>query len=274
MTQPDRHVSLTPAQRTAYLARIGVRPPSAPTQEALATLHRAHLMTVPFENLDIGVRPIRLDLDGLWAKIVADRRGGYCYELNGLLAALLRSVGYAVDLVSARVSLAAGGLTPDFDHLALVVRSPDLDGPHLADVGFGDAFIEPIPLRHGFARREGRKAVGLVERDGVWAYREDHGEGWMTQYVFTTLPRALEDFAERNAWQQTSPQSHFTQQRVTSLATSTGRVTLSDRRLITTAEGQRTEEELTEEQVAQALDEIFGISAPMTPLGRVTPRRS
>lgn len=272
MTKPDRHVSLTPAQRTAYLERIGVRPPSAPTPAALATLHQAHLMTVPFENLDIGVRPIRLDLDAVFDKVVAEHRGGYCYELNGLFAALLRSVGYAVDLVSARVSLAAGGLTPDFDHLALLVTSPGLDGPHLADVGFGDAFLEPIPLRHGFARREGPKTVGLVERDGVWAYREDRGEGWTSQYAFTSVPRTLEDFAERNEWQQSSPQSHFTQQRVASLATTTGRVTLSDRRLITTAYGQRTEEELTEEQVARALDEIFGITAPMTPFGRVTPR--
>lgn len=260
MTQPNRPVSLTPTQRTAYLERIGVEPPSAPTPEALSTLHRAHLMTVPFENLDIGVRHIRLDLAGLFDKIVGERRGGYCYELNGLFAALLRSVGYAVDLVSARVSLPDGGLTPDFDHLALVVTSPDLDGPHLADVGFGDAFLEPIPLRDGFARSEGPKAVGLVEQDGVWRYREDHGEGPTTQYVFTTVPRALEDFAERNEWQQMSPESHFTQKRVTSLATPAGRITLSDQRLIRTTTGARTEVELTEEEVVRVLEDTFGIT--------------
>jgi N-hydroxyarylamine O-acetyltransferase len=217
-------------------------------------------MTVPFENLDIGVRPIRLDLGSLVAKVVDEHRGGYCYELNGLFAALLRSLGYAVELVSARVALPDGRLTPDFDHLALIVTSPQLQEPHLADVGFGDAFLEPIPLRDGFARSEGPKLVGVVEHDGGWAYREDHGEGWAVQYTFAHVPRALEDFAERNEWQQASPESHFTQKRVTSLATPTGRITLSDQRLIRTTAGARAEEELTSEQVVRVLEDTFGIS--------------
>lgn len=262
MTQPDRHVSLTPAQRTAYLARIGVRPPSAPTQEALATLHRAHLMTVPFENLDIGVRPIRLDLDGLWAKIVADRRGGYCYELNGLFAALLRTLGYAVTLVSARVATADGGLTPEFDHLALVVDSPEMAQAHLADVGFGEAFLDPLPLRDGFQRQEGLKRVGLAEAEGVWTYREDRGEGWRRQYVFSMQPRSRAEFEPRHAWQQTAPESHFRQSTVVSLATPTGRVTVSENRLIVTESGHREERELAEGEVPNVLRERFGIVLP------------
>ena len=194
--------TLTAAEAAAYLARIGVPPPEAPTFAALASLHRAHVMAVPFENLDISLgRPIRLDRASLLRKLVDDRRGGYCYELNGLFAMLLRHLGYAVDLVSARVTIAGGGLTADYDHAALVVTSPLLDcdpvWPVLADVGFGDAFIEPLPLEDGVERHEPGKDVGLV-RDGdgdghapgdgdSWQYRERlDGSRWHAQYLFTT----------------------------------------------------------------------------------------
>ncbi|HET7801816.1 MAG TPA: arylamine N-acetyltransferase [Humibacillus xanthopallidus] len=268
--------SLGPAEVAAYLARLGVVAPEAPTLGALASLHRAHLVRVPFENLDIELgRPILLDLDHLHTKVVVRRRGGYCYELGGLFAALLRSLGYAVDLVSARVSTADGGLTDDFDHLALVVTSPDLPEPVLADVGFGDAFIEPLPLRDGVEVREPGKDVGLAQAGDTWHYRErrhapdrtearsrpedrDVGE-WQTQYVFTTTPHQLADFEPRNRWQQTSPESHFTRQRVASRLTPTGRVTLSGRRLITTTHGRRDEVELADDEVATALAGHFGI---------------
>jgi len=254
--------SLTDAEAAAYLARIGVPAPEAPTFAALASLHRAHLLTVPFENLDIALgRPIRLDRAALLAKVVGAGRGGYCYELNGLFALLLRHLGYAVDLVSARVTTAGGGLTADFDHVALVVTSPELDGAVLADVGFGDAFIEPLPLRDGAQRHEPGKDVGLVRDGDVWLYRErEDGSTWHPQFVFTTAPHPLTDFEPRNVWQQTSTESHFTRKRVASRLTETGRVTLSGNRLVTTTHGRRDEVELPEESaVRAALVEHFGI---------------
>ena len=277
--------SLGPAETAAYLARLGLAAPQAPTLGALASLHRAHLMRVPFENLDIGLgRPIRLDLASLHAKVVGRRRGGYCYELNGLFAALLRSLGYAVDLLSARVATGDGGLTADFDHLALLVSSPDVGGPVLVDVGFGDAFIEPLPLRDGSAVHEQGKDVGLLVIDGRWHYRERRtgagtsggsdgfdgskgsdgavapdGSAWTTQYVFTTTPHRIADFEPRNVWQQTSPESHFTRAPVASRLTPTGRVTLSGHRLITTTHGRREEAELADADVPTALAEHFDI---------------
>jgi N-hydroxyarylamine O-acetyltransferase len=270
--------TLDPEETAAYLARLGLSAPQAPTPGALASLHRAHLMRVPFENLDIGLgRPIRLDLASLHAKVVERRRGGYCYELGGLFAALLRSLGYAVELLSARVATADGGLTDDFDHLALLVTSPDFREPVLVDVGFGDAFIEPLPLRDGIEVHERGKDVGLLEVDGSWHYRErrsgaegsggsDGSDGsagrapeWRTQYVFTTRPHRLADFEPRNLWQQTSPQSHFTRGPVASRLTPTGRVTLSGHRLITTTHGRREETELAAGEVPTALSEHFGI---------------
>jgi len=254
--------ALTATEAGAYLARIGVTAPEAPTLAALASLHRAHLLSVPFENLDVTIgRPIRLDRISLLDKVVGARRGGYCYELNGLFALLLRSLGYAVDLVSARVATADGGLTDEFDHVALVVSGGSLDESVLADVGFGAGFIEPLPLREDLGRRERDHEVGLEQRAGAWAYRErEAGEGWRDRFVFTATPHPLADFEERNVWQQTSPESHFTRSRLASVLTPTGRITLSGDRLITTTHGRREETVLVgEDAVTAALGEHFGL---------------
>ena len=257
--------ALDASEAAAYLARIGVGVAQAPSLEALASLHEAHLLAVPFENLDISLgRPICLDRDALLAKVVGARRGGYCYELNGLFALLLRHLGYAVALVSARVATAAGGLTDEYDHVALIVSGGRLDGAVLADVGFGEGFITPLPLLDGFERRERDKAVGLVQPGDTWVYRERReGERWRDCFVFTTTPHPLDDFAERNEWQQSSPESHFTRSRVASLLTPAGRVTLSGSRLITTTNGLREEAELPDEdRVRAALADHFGIVLP------------
>lgn len=261
MTPSTPPATLSDTEAAAYLARLGTAAPEAPTLAALTSLHRTHLVAVPFETLDISLgRPVRLDLASLLSKVVDARRGGYCYELNGLFAALLRHLGYAVDLVSARVATSDGGLTDPFDHLALVVNSPVLDGPVLADVGFGDGFIEPLPLRHGVVAHERGKDVGLVREGGWWHYRERADDGkWRTQFVFTTAPHPLADFEPRNLWQQTSPESHFTRGPVVSRLTPTGRLTLRGTHLITTTLGRREEAVLDEADVPAALAGHFGI---------------
>lgn len=259
--------SLAPDEIDRYLDRIGApRPQPAPSAGALASLQRAHLLAVPFENLDISLgRPIRLDAASLVAKVVDRRRGGYCYELNGLFAALLRGLGYDVVLASARVATPAG-LTDAFDHLALLVSPGPGRERWLVDVGFGDAFIEPIPLSDGFTRRELAKEVGLVRQGEAWHYQERAGEGgWRDQYVFSETPHALADFGPRNEWQQTSPDSNFTRKRVASLLTDDGRVTLSDYRLIVTSGGRRAEQDLDEAAAAAVLAERFGIALEDSP---------
>jgi N-hydroxyarylamine O-acetyltransferase len=108
----------------------------------LRKLHRRHLISVPFENIDIQIgRPIVLSEQAFYKKIVMERRGGFCYELNGSFANLLRALDFEVEMLSARVAKEEGGFTPEFDHMALLVN---LAGERfLADVGFGDSFIEP-----------------------------------------------------------------------------------------------------------------------------------
>jgi arylamine N-acetyltransferase len=129
-----------------YLHRIGYAGPREPTADVLRQLQRAHLLAVPFENLDINPigTPIVLSADALFHKVVVRRRGGFCYELNGLFAIALEQLGFDVTRVAGQVSRGDGKFGPEFDHLALVVR---VDGAtHLADVGFGDFSLEPLDL--------------------------------------------------------------------------------------------------------------------------------
>jgi N-hydroxyarylamine O-acetyltransferase len=249
---------MTASDVNSYLERIGYRGERAPTEAVLRELHLAHLYAVPFENLDIsrGI-PIQLDSAALFAKIVTRRRGGFCYELNGLFAELLRALGFAVTLLSAGVGHETGGFGPDFDHLTLRV---DLDTPWLVDVGFGESFREPLRLDSEEIQAQGAGGYRII-RDGAHRLLVRRGiDGEKPQYRFSLEPRALPDFAGMCLYHQTSPLSHFTQKRVCTMATPEGRVTLSGRRLIVTRSGTREEVELADEEaVASALWTYFGI---------------
>src|SRR2546426_5826969 len=140
----------------AYLDRIRHTGSTTPTLETLRTIHRAHMLAVPFENLDIALgRKIVVDEEAFLRKVVEQHRGGFCYELNGAFAALLRALGFQVTLLSARVARSDGGESPEFDHLTLRVDlSVDQTEPWLADVGFGELFLEPLRLRSGIEQRD------------------------------------------------------------------------------------------------------------------------
>jgi N-hydroxyarylamine O-acetyltransferase len=224
----------------AYLDRIGLVGPISVDSDGLRRLQYAHLTSVPFENLDIHLgRPIRLDLANLFDKIVIRRRGGFCYELNGLFAHLLRSLGFRAKLLSGRGANREGNFGPEFDHLALQV---DLEQPHLADVGFGEAFLEPLRMVADVEQSDPGKTFLLSRKGDEWLVRErTTGGRWEPLYLFTAIPRRMEDFAEMCRHHQTSSASHFTQKPVCSIVTSTGRVTISGNRLIETSRGNRTE---------------------------------
>jgi N-hydroxyarylamine O-acetyltransferase len=243
----------------AYLARIGYTGPLNPGADTLRRLHLAHLYTVPFENLDISLgRRITCDEDRFLDKIVNLGRGGFCYELNGAFAALLRELGFRVTLLSARVAREDGSASPEFDHLALLVN---LEEPWLADVGFGDSFLEPLRLKTEIEQEQpgGRFRIVPVE-DGMIVQRKLADENWKAVYRFTLKPHELADFGPRCQWQQTSPESHFVQQRVCTLATNEGRITLSDLKLIRTTHGKREERMLANEDEWKAvLAEHFGV---------------
>jgi len=246
----------------AYLARIGKDGVVPANVSTLHALHEAHLLAVPFENLDIALgREIVLDLDRLFDKIVVRRRGGFCYELNGLFASLLRGLGFDLDMLSARVANHAGILGPEYDHMALLVRC---DGKRwLADVGFGESFRTPLdlddptpqrggdPLGRAWSVRDDGGGLALVQHETDGASR--------TSYAFTLAPRAFADYAPMCVYQQTSPESHFTQRRICSRATPEGRVSLADERLIATTREGRREEPVVESDRATVLMREFGV---------------
>lgn len=243
-----------------YLGRIGYRGPLTVSAETLRALQVAHLQTVPFENLSIHAhQPIVLDDEALFDKVVARRRGGFCYELNGLFAALLRALGFPVAMLSAGVARADGTFSPEFDHMALLVT---LEERWLADVGFGDSFRDPLRLDERGEQPEGPRSF-RIDEDGdhlVLLKRDGAGEPWQPQYRFTLQPYEYADYADMCHFHQTSPESHFTRQTVCSLATPEGRITLSGMKLITTRGGGRHERILeSEEERAALLRELFGV---------------
>jgi N-hydroxyarylamine O-acetyltransferase len=230
-----------------YLDRIGYHGPRRPTLDVLRRLHFRHLLTVPFENLDIYLgNEIILDPERFYQKIVVKGRGGYCYELNGCFALLLQSLGFKVSMLSARVAREEGGFSPEFDHMTLLIQ---LKQPWLADVGFGDSFTRPVQIdtslfhadREYFYRVSGPPTVKVVSRK-----RRLDGP-WIPEYSFSMRPRKLDEFATMNRHQQTSPQSHFTHGPLISQLTKSGRVTLTGKKLTLTREGRRVQLRLKRE---------------------------
>jgi N-hydroxyarylamine O-acetyltransferase len=246
----------------AYLDRINYSGSRAPTAETLRALQVAHLSAVAFENLSIHIgEPIVLDDAALFAKIVEKRRGGFCYECNGLFAALLRALSFEVQMLSAEVANAEGDFGPAFDHMTLVVS---LEERWLVDVGFGDSFREPLRLDERGDQVQGKLGYRIVGDGPVLTLlQRSEGEEWKAQYRFTVEPHEYADYDEMCRYHQTSPQSHFTRGRICSLATGDGRITLSDMRLITSKDGAKEERTLTsQDEYAAALWEHFGILLP------------
>lgn len=248
-----------------YLARIGHEGSREPTAAVLDALHRAHLLTVPFENLDVALGvPIALAVPAFHAKIVDRRRGGFCYELNGLFAWLLDELGFTVRLLSARVD-GPQGPGPEFDHLVLRVVTGDAARTEwLVDVGFGDSFSRPLPFGPDRESAQDGWRYRLVrDGDDLALWRTPDGAGAASperRYVLGTAPRALAEFAGMCAFHQQSPRSPFTRKVLCSLATPDGRVTLTDRRLLETdAEGRREREVRDAGDYAALLSGRFGV---------------
>ncbi len=251
----------------SYLQRIGIGPQDqTPAVELLKTLQRRHLLSVPFENLDIHwKRPIVLDVEKFYQKVVNERRGGFCYELNGLFHELLRGLGFKTRLVSARVFSTESGLGPEFDHAAIIVTIGDTE--YLADVGFGDFTTEPLPFVLDEEQVDPAGTFVIRRRDGDQLdVAKRVGEEWKSEYIFTDIERSLAEFAEMCDYQQFSPRSHFTKGKICSLLTEIGRKTLTDKKFIVTVNGDKTE---TDVESGDEFDRIllreFGIATPVGP---------
>ncbi|WP_274558311.1 arylamine N-acetyltransferase family protein [Streptomyces spiramyceticus] len=265
-----------PWPTAAHLRRIGAARPARPGAEALRNLHLRHLRTVPFENLSIHLgEDIVLADKPLFDKVVTGRRGGFCYELNGAFAALLSDLGFRVTLLQARVFGADGSLGIPYDHLALRVESGETGdaGAWLADVGFGDHSHFPLALDERGDQQDPGGTFRIVDGpDGDLDVLRDG----KPQYRLDPRPRALSDFEAAAWWHRTSPASHFTRSLVCSRLTEDGRgrITLSGRKLVTTVDGERSEQPLaTDHEVLAAYRDYFGITLDRVPVLRGTGSR-
>ena len=192
----------------AYLDRIGL-----PGGGALAEVHRAHLATIPFENLDVLLgQGVSVDLPDVERKLVHARRGGYCYEHAILLGAALERLGFTVHRRLARIGDPTVTPRPR-SHLVLFVLVDDVW--HLADTGYGTGLLFPVPLVDGLETTQGGWTFRTVLlADGAWQLRELRSGHWFTHYTVPPEATFLVDVAAANWFTSTSPTSRFTPQLV------------------------------------------------------------
>jgi len=249
--------------RAKYLQRIGVDGRGvAPDLESLRRLQRRHLLAVPFENLDIHWhRPISLDVERFYTKVVEECRGGFCYELNGLFIELLDSLGFTARLISARVGRPDGSFGAEYDHATIIVSIAGEE--FLTDVGFGDFSAEPLRFVVSEEQQDANGTFKIEPADSAaFVVKKLAGDEWKNEYLFTAMARDLEEFAEMCHYHQTSPSSSFTKGKLCSLMTENGRKTLTDETFIVSENGDRQELDVASDNEFQSLLRTeFGIGS-------------
>jgi N-hydroxyarylamine O-acetyltransferase len=212
-----------------YLYRIGINHLPQPGYQTLQMLQKNHLLTVPFENLDIHLHsPIIPNTQKFYEKIVGQRRGGFCYELNGLFNELLKTLGFETSLVSARGFQPPDKYGPEFDHLTILVG---LEGKtYLVDVGFGEFAFGPLLIHPGITQTDERGIFIIEKFDTAYSIvQKQQNDGlWKSEYIFSDTPRLLLDFSGMCHYHQHSSQSHFTKKMLCSLPVEDGRITLTN----------------------------------------------
>jgi N-hydroxyarylamine O-acetyltransferase len=251
-----------PFDLAAYLKRIEYAGPTAPTLETLRDLHLAHATHIPFENLDILLgRPIRIDLDSVFSKLVTDQRGGYCFEQNTLFAAVLESIGFQVKRLSARVRMGYEEVRPR-THMLLAV---DIQGePWIADAGFGgEGLLHPLPLRPGEVARHFDWQYRIAPGGDQYVLQSLHPEGWFDLYTFTLEEQHPIDYEMANYFTSTHPHSRFVQLLVAQKPDPQCRVTLVNRRLLRQTPRSAYEEILEDDgAIVAALEKHFSLRFP------------
>jgi N-hydroxyarylamine O-acetyltransferase len=245
-----------------YAARIDYRGDFTPTLETLKRLHLAHATHITFENLDILLgRPIKLDLESLWAKMIVGGRGGYCFEQNALFAAVLEEVGFRVTRLGARVRMGSKEIIAR-THMLLAV---EVGGePWLCDVGFGgEGLLTPIRLRLDEETQSFSWKHRLIVEPPFHVLQTMHPEGWFDLYAFTLEEQYLADYELANYFISTSPRSPFVHMIFVSRPEAEVHWTLMNRRLIEQrATGSTTTVVPDDDALLAVLAERFGLSFP------------
>lgn len=254
-----------------YLERIGYRGSRAPSLALLHTLTAAHVTAIPFENLDVVLgRPISLELDDIHDKLVRQRRGGYCFEHNGLFLHVLTELGFTVSSLSARVRLQRPrASTPPRTHLFVRV---ELDGESwLTDVGVGAlSLTSALRLALDVTQATPHEPRRILQADGRFFHQAYFADGWndVNEFTLEAMPQIDREVA--NWYTSTHPGSHFRGAAMVARAAPDGmRITLLGRELtVRQRDGSAAKRTLAEHELLPALSEHFGIELPVgTQLG-------
>ena len=252
-------VTESPVDVDRYLARIGLDAPPPVDFDGLAALQFAHLTAVPFENLDVfdGV-PVRVDTEWSINKIVNDKRGGWCFELNGAFAALLDALGFDVALLGAAVLV--DGPSVVVDHATLEVR---LDESYLVDVGFGDSFIQPLRLNQAGPQDGGSGTFELIASpQGTTLTRHDAGGVPEPQYRFKRTHRDIGEFAPSSSALTADPSTRWHTKAIATrlIGDRADRVTLTGTTLTRSIDGVKTSSTIELGDIDQVLKTEFAIA--------------
>jgi N-hydroxyarylamine O-acetyltransferase len=246
-----------------YLSRIVFSGEAKPDQETLKKLQLMHMQTVPFENLAIALgRAIQLDENHLWDKIVTRKRGGFCYEVNGLFASLLKEIGFEVTYLNARdFHEEDGSFGIDFDHLTLLVQIPKESTQWLVDVGWGDSFTQPLEIHNPDEQIQGLRGYWLEPfQEGFQLWQRGYDGKRERQYWFDLKAHQFPvEYEATCTYHQTSPLSPFTNKSIITRVTDHGRVSLDNNALTITEDGIRTKTLVTEDQRPLLLEKYFGV---------------
>ncbi len=258
----------------AYLHRTGVDPDTVtePDFETLERLQRAHITSVPFENLAIVGDPhgtfegdgVVLSVPHLYEKIVERGRGGFCFELNGLFCSLLVELGYDAERVAARV-INDGDARPPANHHSITVQ---LDRRYVVDIGLGTPKMRrPVPIDGDLVEcvdTEWRIVESdRPDEDYLVQARDPVDEEWDGRYLFTDEPRDLAYFRATCDFLQTSPESTFTGDPIVNIATETGYLKCSTDTFTRVGDDETIDRLLTEDEWYETLDEAFDLRLPV-----------
>ena len=260
---------------TGYFSRISYMGPTDPTLEVLTALVAAHNRSIPFENLDpvMGVPVVDLRPDALFDKLVHRRRGGYCFEHNGVMAHVLSQLGFEVDVLGGRVVwMNTSGELPAQTHQALAVTVPGDDGRYLVDVGFGGQTLSsPIRFETDTVQQTRHEPYRIREHGDGYVLESEIRDAWEPLYLFTTRPFPMIDRQVGSWYVSTYPESGFVTGLSVALVTDDARWNLRGRNLaIHRKEKSERIRFDTAAQVVEALTDRFGID--LTGLGDVEAR--
>lgn len=248
----------------AYLDRIGFAGEARPDLATLRALHRAHMQAIPYDSLDVQFgRPVSLDPETAFEKIVVRGRGGWCYEMNGLFGAVLAQVGFKVTRMAGAAMREQRGDFMQASHLVLLVEAADLpNGPWIADVGFGDGPLEPFPLLEGPLSFDGYDFRLEVLDDRWWRFH-NHEFGGAKSFDFRVEPADPAALQEKCDWLHDDPNSPFVQNLICQRYRG-GQIVQLLGRSLRRIEGRQRQERLIEspEDLVQVLAVDFGLDLP------------